>query len=174
VSVPQALAALSVLFALACATLQPQSGPQDGIETAGQVKQQVSAFLTHYIQTLERKDEQAVRALFVSDDRLAWFTDGKRSYSSADEVLAGMQRYDSMRFETTLADVRVLPLGANLASADSTFVTRLTIPGSAGRTFGGVITWLVEKDPASGDWKVLRGHTSTPGGPPGRDEPERR
>ncbi len=144
----------------------PATEHQGVVVAESLVKRQVEAFLSHYIKTLESKDEEAIRGLFASDDRFAWFTDGKRSYSTPDEVLAGMRSYQDTRFETALSDVRVVLFGTNLASANSTFVTKLTIPGTAGHTFGGVITWLVEKDPASGAWKVLQGHTSTPGGPP--------
>lgn len=179
------LSAIGVLFGLSFVTLpsvsrmpaapaeirqQPQAKPaarqQGGVEEAQRVKQQVEAFLDRYIKTLESKDERAIRALFVDDDRFAWFTDGERAYSTPEEVLAGMRRYEGVRFQTSLSDFRVFPLAAGLASADSSFTTKLTIPGSSGVEFGGVITWLVEEDPTSGDWRVLLGHTSTPGGPP--------
>lgn len=149
---------------------QAQAAPaprlQGAVEAERLVRREVEAFLSQTIKTLESRDEEAIRSLFASDDRFAWFTDGKRSYSTPEEVLAGMRSYQDTRFETILSDVRVVLFGTNLASANSTFVTKLTIPGTAGHTFGGVITWLVEKDPASGAWKVLQGHTSTPGGPP--------
>jgi ketosteroid isomerase-like protein len=156
------------------AAAEPRQPPQNQLATvrapveedAHEVERQVEAFLDHYVKTLESKDAAAIRTLFVDDDRLAWFTDGVRAYSTPEEVLAGMRSYEGTRFSTRLWNIRVLPLAAGLASAESSFETKLTIPGSSGAQYGGVITWLVEKDPQSGAWRVLIGHTSTPGGPP--------
>jgi hypothetical protein len=145
---------------------KPEVKPQAGVEEAERVKREVGVFLEHYIRTLESRDERAIRVLFVDDGRFAWFTDGVRMYSTPDQVIAGMRLYEGVRFQTSLSEVRVLRLAAGLASAQSLFATKLTIPGSSDAAFGGVITWLVEQDPTSGDWKVLQGHTSTPGGPP--------
>lgn len=139
---------------------EPPDPEHAGVET------QARAFLDHYILTLEAGDEDAIRALFVADDRFAWFTDGARSYASPEDVLAGMKRFNALRFETTLSDVRIVPLGAALASARSSFRTHIEIPGSEDQAFGGCITWLLEKDSVSGQWRVLLGHTSTPGQPP--------
>lgn len=126
---------------------------------------EVRAFLAHYVGTLEARDETAVRALFVDDGRFAWFTDGARSYASPHDVLAGLRRYQGMRFRTELSAIHVMPLSPTLVAADSRFRTHLTIPGSEPVDYGGVITWLLER--TTGDqWRVLRGHTSTPGGPP--------
>ena len=130
------------------------------------VVEEVEAFLAHYIETLESKNEEAIRDLFVADDRFAWFTDGKRSYSTPEDVLAGMRRYDEVEFKTALSEVHVVPVSAMLASVWSDFRTKLTIPGADDFEYGGVITWLVEKDRNAGTWRVLLGHTSTPGGPP--------
>jgi hypothetical protein len=135
----------------------------------GSVKTEVSAFFAHYLETLESRDAEAIRTLFVADDRFAWFTDGVKSYSTPDDVIAGLSVYAHLYFETTLSETRVVPLGASLASARSKFNTTLTSaqPDDWEYEYGGVITWLLEKDPESGEWKVILGHTSTPGGPPG-------
>lgn len=135
-------------------------------QEAKRVKQEVEAFLAQYITTLESRDERAVRTLFVNDDRFAWFTDGVRKYSTPDQVVAGMRLYEGIRFQTILSSVRVMLLAEGLASAESVFATKLMIPSSPDVEFGGVITWLLERDSSSGNWKVLQGHTSTPGGPP--------
>ena len=135
-------------------------------ESQPDVEKDVKSFIVHFIATLESGDEQAIRRLFVGDDRFAWFTDGAKSYANIDEVLAGMRRYAGIRFETTVSEIRVVPLTVSLASARSKFRTKLTIPGSDDHEYGGVITWLLEKAPASDEWKVILGHTSTPGGPP--------
>lgn len=125
------------------------------------------AFLSRYNHTLYGDDEAAIRGLFVADERFAWFTDGALSYGSADDVLTALGRYAGMTFATELSSKEVTPLSPSLAAVSTAFDTTLTIPGADDYTFGGVITWLLERSPASGTWRVLRGHTSTPGGPPG-------
>ncbi len=138
-------------------------------ESHPDVEKQIKAFIIHYIATLEGKNEKAIRALFIEDDRFAWFTDGVKSYATIDDVLAGMRKYAGIRFETTISRIHVVPLSASLASVRSKFRTKLTIPGAENHEYGGVITWLLEKAPASDEWKVILGHTSTPGGPPNND-----
>jgi hypothetical protein len=134
------------------------------------VTQQVLTFVAHYIKTLESGIEAKVRDLFVGDKRFRWFTDGTKSYSSPDDVVLGMRRYAGITFRTKLSQVEVVPLKGNLASASATFETKLTIPESVDHTYGGVITWLLEKDTDANKWRVLLGHTSTPGGPPAKTD----
>jgi len=134
---------------------------------------EVKAFVSHYIQTLEARDEDAIRELFVADDRFAWFTDGARSYDSADDVIAGMRHYRDVRFKTTLSGVRVILLGGSHASVRSKFQTELTMPGSRNHAYGGVITWILEKRMSRGEWRVVLGHTSTPGAPPSRGDSQK-
>lgn len=133
------------------------------------VEAEVRDFLAHYTRTLEGDDEAAVRSLFVDDDRMAWFTDGALAYGSAADVLAGRQKYRGMRFSTTYTETEVRVLRADLASVRSGFRTELSGPGEWTGGYGGVITMLVERDSA-GSWRVLQGHTSTPGAPPGGGE----
>lgn len=144
----------------------PIAKPLD--KPAAQVENEVKAFLEHYIATLEGGAERGVRELFVADDRFGWFTDGVQSYATADDVLAGMRRFAGITFKTTMSDVGVKPITATLAIAESKFHTRLTLPGSETHEYGGVITWVLERAGTDGPWKVLEGHTSTPGGPPGK------
>ena len=87
--------------------------------------------------------------------------------SSPDDVIESLRGYADVRFETTNSDLEIVPLSRSLASASMSFRTTLTIPASEDYTFAGVITWLVEKSPETGAWRVVQGHTSTPGGPPG-------
>ncbi len=131
---------------------------------------EVKAFISHYITTLERGEREDIRSLFIADDRFAWYTDGAQSYASADDVLAGMDRFAGIRFRTDISRIHVVPITASLASVRSNFVTTLTIPGKDNYEYSGVITWLVEKVQTSGKWRVHLGHTSTPGGPPSRDD----
>lgn len=131
-------------------------------ETTSEVRQ----FLDHYVATLEGRDESEVRALFVDDGRFVWFTDGAQSYASADDVIRGMQRFSDTRFRTELECIDVVPLAPHLAAASSHFRTHLTLPDGKHHEFGGVITWLLERSSTADAWRVLSGHTSTPGGPP--------
>lgn len=150
---------LGLLLTGACAT-------GAAARPAGDATAEIRDFLAHYIATLEARDEAQVRTLFVDDGRFVWFTDGARSYGSADEVLAGMRRFGDMRFRTELDDVRTELHTPDLASAHSTFRTQLDLPGGNHHEYGGVITWLLERSPDDRGWRILVGHTSTPGGPP--------
>lgn len=134
------------------------------------IEAEVQAFLEHYLRALESRDEDAIESLFVRDDRLAWFTDGALAYSKPGEILAALRGFGDATFRTELSDVRVVPLSAVHASASSSFVTRLEFPEADDHEFGGIITWLFERDLESGAWRVLLGHTSTPGGPPKRED----
>ena len=139
----------------------------DGVDT--EISAQVESFLHHYVEALERRDETEVVGLFVEDERFAWFTDGAKSYDSASDVLAGLERFADLTFETRLDDIQVLPLANTLASATTRFVTELTLPGGDTTEYGGVITFLVEKGGVvDGEprWRIVLGHTSTAGGPP--------
>ncbi len=164
-----ATASIVIVTLLASTTLtafalhRTSSGPTD-------FESGVNGFLKHYLTTLESRDERAIRDLFVTDDRFSWYTDGARSYSTADDVLRGMRQFANVRFKTTLSKVRVVELSPSLASVRSTFRTHLTIPGRDDHEYGGVITWLLERDPAKNAWRVLLGHTSTPGGPPSKEQ----
>ena len=160
------LAALLVVSPAVDASAQDEPGS----ERLRAVAVEVTAFVAHYNKTLEGGDEEAIRALFVADDRFAWFTDGAKSYSSSDDVLMAMRRYAGIRFETSVSNVDVVPLSASMASVRSNFRTELTIPDADNYEYGGVITWLLEKSSTSGAWQVLLGHTSTPGGPPRADD----
>ena len=160
------------LTALVVVTPAMGGSAQDepGSERLRAVEVEAKAFIAYYIKTLEGGEEEAIRALFVADDRFAWFTDGAKSYASPDDVLAGIRRYSGIRFETSVSNIHVVPLSASLASVRLDFRTELTIPDADDYEYGGVITWLLEKSSASGAWKVLLGHTSTPGGPPSAEE----
>ncbi len=145
-------------------------GSQVAASGSEQAVTEVEAFLVDYIAALEARDEDAVRALLNADGRFAWFTDGVRSYASPDDVLSGMRRFADIAFVTELSKVQVLPLGQGLASASAHFRTELTFPDAPAFTYGGVITWLLEKPSPGLGWTVLLGHTSTPGGPPVRND----
>lgn len=169
-AVTRAIGALMLSASLAACT-GPERDPHGAssaetalASTARATAVDVARFLTHYIATLEARDPDAVRALFVDDERFAWFTDGERSYASPDEVLAGMQRYAELTFRTQLSDVQITPLDPRHAAASTRFVTELSGAEMPAYRYGGVITLIVER--TDGGWRILRGHTSTPAGPP--------
>ena len=86
-----------------------------------------------------------------------------RSNVSATDAL-GLKAYPGMSLSTEVSDVRVIALTPTLASVSTVFATEVNMSG--GQVFGyvGVITMLLES--SDGEWRVLTGHTSTPGGPP--------
>lgn len=169
------LAALGLVVVLGLAFTQPTVGPPiTRQEPPRTVEQEVEAFLQSYLAALETRDEKALLGMFAVDDRFRWFTDGALSYSSSSEVLAGMQRFAGIEFKTNLTDIRVLPLAPTHASASASFQTELTIPGADNHTYGGVITWLLERKAPSDPWRIPQGHTSTPGAPPARGKDDER
>ncbi len=154
--------------ALAAGALATRATPPADLEA------EVRTFVERYLEALEARDEEAIPSLFIDDGRFAWFTDGARSYSSAAEVVAGLRAFEGVRFETTVSDLEVVPLCEGLVSVRSSFQTRLGLPGPEGYAYGGVITWLLERSPEGAGWRILQGHTSTPGGPPREERrPER-
>jgi|GEM_PF-2416727 len=134
---------------------------------AGSVKAELEKFLLRYVQTLEGEDAQAVTDLYIDDDRFTWFTDGKALYTSAQDVVKSLDDLEASGVElrTDLANTLVVPLSRTLATISSDFSTRGTVNGQESFAFAGVITMVVERQ-ADGTWKVVRGHSSTPAGPP--------
>lgn len=162
--------AVLLALSMSCASSGRNGRPPAdmSMEERTRVESEARAFAAHYVEVLESGDEDLIRTLYVKDDRFAWYTDGALAYSSIDDVLAAKRRYAGTKFETTFSEVTVVPLGTNLASVQSVFNTELTIPGRDNYVFGGVITQLLEMSIETGEWAVLLGHTSTPGGPPGK------
>lgn len=158
--------ALLAVAALAVPALTASARPEPTAEEAPRSVQQVKDFLAGYLAALESRDEDALPDMFVADGRFRWFTDGALSYASATDVLDGMRQYGGARFATVLTDVRVVLLGERHASASATFRTDLTIPGADDHSYGGVITWVLEREAERERWRIVTGHTSTPGGPP--------
>jgi ketosteroid isomerase-like protein len=125
------------------------------------VTSEVSDFLASYGELIEGGDSEAIRGLYVGDERFAWFTDGEQRYASADDVLAGLAALDGMQLSTEVSEVEVLALTPDLAHARTTFHTKILQGGAVVFEFGGVTTWLVEQS-ADGEWRALSGHVSTP------------
>ena len=118
-------------------------------------------FLASYREVIEGDDTEAIRGLYVADERFAWFTDGVKKYTSADDVIAGLASMQGMKFSTEASDVEVVPLAPDLAHARTAFRTKILQGETVVYEFSGVITWLLEEVQA-GEWRVLTGHTSTP------------
>ena len=113
------------------------------------------------LEVIESNDTEAIRGLYVADERFAWFTDGVKKYTSADDVIAGLASMQGMKFSTEVSDVEVVPLTPDLAHARTVFRTKILQGETVVYEFSGVITWLLEEVQA-GEWRVLTGHTSTP------------
>ena len=125
------------------------------------VTSEATDFLASYLEVIEGGDTDAIRALFVEDERFAWFTDGEKRYASVDDLLAGLASMKGMTFSTEVSEVEVVPLAPDLAHARTAFQTKLSQGGAVVFEYGGVITWVLEDVKDSG-WRVLTGHTSTP------------
>ena len=141
--------------------VRPAKSQGETVSSQEQVRTEARAFLTHYKKTIEGDDSEAIRELFVDDGRFAWFTDGERRYTSADEVLAGLAGLEGMTFSTDVSEVEVVPLTTGLAHARTAFHTKLHRGGAVVFEFDGVTTWLLERQ-KDGEWRVVTGHTSTP------------
>lgn len=142
--------------------------PDDRLERdCGHDIVEVQEFVNHYIDVLEGRDPERVRDLYVTDHRFAWFTDGERAYKSVDDLLAslaGLERA-GMTLTTTLSATNVVVLAPALASVSTRFETTGWVEDGE-FAFSGIITMLVERSESG--WRVIRGHTSTPGGRPER------
>jgi ketosteroid isomerase-like protein len=150
------------LVALVASHARPRPTPHELTDAArADVESAVSDFLTNYLAVIEGGDTEAIRGLYVEDDRFAWFTDGEKRYASGDEVLAGLASMEGMTFSTEASDVEVIPLTPDLAHARSAFQTKILQEGAVVFEFAGVTTWLIEAG-KDGEWRVLSGHTSTP------------
>ncbi|UYV11718.1 MAG: nuclear transport factor 2 family protein [Phycisphaera sp.] len=134
---------------------------------AARVTEELDGFLPGYIRTLESDNNQAIAGLYVADDRFTWFTDGRALYSSAQDVLKSLDGLEAsgMELHTALTNVSVVPLAQSLATLSAEFSTRATTEGQEAFAYAGVMTMVVERQ-ADGQWKVVRGHSSTPAGPP--------
>lgn len=155
------LAALGLLPLAAAHLRTPAASSDLDTQTRDRIATEVSAFLADYLVVIEAGEPDAIRELYVDDERFTWVTDGEKAYETVDELLASLASMEGMTFSTESSDVEVLPLTAELAHASSGFQTKITQNGQLVFQYGGVITWLLERSEAEG-WRVLRGHTSTP------------
>lgn len=133
----------------------------------GSIESEVKAFLARYLEAIESSDVDGLREALASDGRFSWYTDGVKAYASVDDVVAGLQRFRGSEARTDLSSIEVVSIGDRWASVRSEFRTELSFGGGGTHEFGGVITWLLEKE--RGGWRLLLGHTSTPAGPPAVD-----
>lgn len=129
---------------------------------------EVSEFLANYEKTLESTDDAEIRRLYVDDGRFAWFTDGRKLYRSPQDIVDALAslRSNGLTLDTVYREVEPMALSENLASLRAEFATQAHTKAGPAFRFAGVITMLLERSP-TGQWRVLTGHSSTPGGPPG-------
>ncbi len=150
------------ILALVASHPRPHPAPHELSDAErARVETQASEFLASYLEVIEGDDTEAIRGLFVDDERFAWFTDGEKRYTSADEVLVSLASMEGMTFSTDASEVEVVPLTPDLAHARTAFHTKISQEEAVVFEFSGVITWLLE-EVKDGEWRVLTGHTSTP------------
>lgn len=132
---------------------------------------QANAFIARFKQTMEAGDPAKIRGLYVSDGRLRWVTDGEVRYTSVDDIVEGLAEVKGagMVFDTAYSAVEALALSGDTTLVTARFDTAATMTHGPGFSFGGVVTMVVERDGES-QMRIVAGHTSTPGGPPPREE----
>lgn len=142
-------------------------------DEGGLLDAEVRAFVDAYGATLADAEPGEVRSLYVEDARFSWFTDGVRLYASAQDVINGLSggAGPGVRYETAMRDVEVTALGDDHAAVRADFRTAGVVEGAEQFAFAGVLTMVVERD-EDGAWRVVQGHSSTPGGPPGGENGE--
>lgn len=149
------LMATAALLFVACVPLRQTAAPAPVVS-----EQEVSAFLSDYLDAIGSRDAARIRAALVSGDRLAWIEEGKVTYRSADEVIAGLAAFPAgSAIRTELTDLNVAPVGQSGAHAWASFRTTVG-EGASGFSFGGAISFMLERDGKS--WKIVGGHTSSP------------
>lgn len=159
------LALLPIAF-LALFTSNPLHRPMPHELTdsgRARIEKQVSEFLGSYLEAIESHDAETIRKLFVDDGRLAWFTDGEKRYTSADQVIARLASMNGVTLSTEGTDIEIVPLTPDLCHARTAFHTKVNQAGAVVYEFDGVTTWLLEM--RNDEWRVLTGHTSTPKSP---------
>tara|TARA_R110000744_G_scaffold380561_1_gene502584 strand:- start:16241 stop:16744 length:504 start_codon:yes stop_codon:yes gene_type:complete len=159
-----------VIFAGLATTMVAATGIRPSATIQSEVAVDVDGarnFILEYLKLLEDGEIEKVRKQYVNDDRFAWFTDGQKRYSTPDEVIKGLNevRATGVRLRTSTHDLEILPLGSSHVSARTSFETRAFGPEGERFSFSGIMTIVLEFQ-VGGSWKIIYGHTSTPGGPP--------
>ena len=108
----------------------------------------------------------------MADDRFVWFTDGQKRYATPEAILKSIAAFaaQGMTFTTEYSQIDPRPLTRDLAVVSSKFKTEVRANNEEVFSYAGVSTMVLERSEEQG-WRVLAGHSSTPGGPPG-DEPQ--
>ncbi|MEQ9617035.1 MAG: nuclear transport factor 2 family protein [Phycisphaerales bacterium] len=160
---------IGIVLAALCLSILPYTAAQPS--PAATDKHEIERHIDAYLRVLERGDLDEVRGQYVDDERFAWFTDGEKVYSSRDEVVRGLEqvRQSGIRLTTSTNNIDIIELCDHVLSVRTDFRTEghTADVDAASFAFSGVITMIIEWD--GGTWKIVQGHTSTPGGPPGRD-----
>ena len=158
-----------VAVAALLAVLMPAETSSDDARAA--VVREATELLERYQRAIESGDGDAVIACLDPSDRFAWFTDGRKSYASGDDILRGLAGLKAarMRLTTEYSETGVLAMSDDVAYVRTRFATTGEVTGGEGFEYAGVITLLVERS-EDGSWRIVSGHTSTPGGPPSRSD----
>lgn len=134
-----------------------------------QVATEVEAFLRDYQAAIEGRDEEGVRSRLIPD-RYRWAEEGEVAYKHADDVIGSLSQFPpGTPIRTSLSGLEVTPVaGGRGAHAVASFTTELG-SGEAAFTFGGVITFVLER---TGDtWRIVGGHASSSRPAPPTDPP---
>lgn len=123
------------------------------------IESEVGGFLERYVEALDARDVERIRASIVSDGRFAWVEDGEVRYRSADDLLTSLAQFPAGRIQTVLSGLTVASVGDSAAHAWTQFRTRVG-EGPSSFEFSGAISFVLEKE--DGSWKLVGGHTSAP------------
>ena len=112
-----------------------------------------------YVTALTARDFEALRELYVADERFVWIEDSEVRYRSAEDVIAAFAAFPAeMAIHTTLSDLSIVPAGDSAAHAWARFETRIG-EGEDAFSFSGSLSFVLER---SGEtWRILGGHTSS-------------
>jgi len=133
----------------------------EAADPASAHEREVRAFLKIFSQAFKDRDEAAIRKLYVSDDRLSWYEDGRLKYDSVETVLKALKSMPStMGFETSYTDTTIEMLSGRIATMHTKFDSKIISNGKPVFGWSGVTTMVLEKDDTH--WKALSGHSSTP------------
>ncbi|MGB0578537.1 MAG: YybH family protein [Limisphaerales bacterium] len=146
-----------IALTLLCLALAPGVFPAK----TSKAEDEVRAFLTRYRETIKKRDEAAVRKLYVSDGRFAFYEDGQLRYKSVDKIvkaLTGMPA--SLDWKSTYTDTEVQSLGNRIALVRTNFDSKIFNNGKQVYGWSGVTTMVLEKGDSG--WQVLSAHSSTP------------
>ena len=154
-------ALLAAVVLAGCGVETRPSDRPDGSEEAladgrTMVEAEVTALIERYTAATAIRDTAAIRRYVLDDPRFVWFEEGEPRYRSADEILASLAMFPpEQSIETTLGEVRVVPVGEGGAMAWTDYET---VVGDGAFRFGGLIVFVLERGPDG--WRIVGGQAS--------------